>query len=221
METTNNFINIYPKDPLGRVIDFPYNFIHDKSEYKITIQDSYGSEPNNVQKLYIKMNILGDNYISIPYGDHFKNVGVPLFLHQDAFIENLVRYICYLYNVPLRYHISHQFIIFGDTPEMNIPDNILLPNLMEYTKEQFNTTVVMPFFKMNSLLKAIGKPDFSPCIFLNEQTSITIHVPHLYSSICSSLYDELLQNNPDVLTPKNMDYFRNKNRYSLIALELH
>lgn len=55
METTNNFIQIIPKDSLGKVIEFPHNFIYNKSKYEIILRD--GHNPTNIQKIFFRMNI--------------------------------------------------------------------------------------------------------------------------------------------------------------------
>lgn len=221
METTNNFIQIIPKDSLGKVIEFPHNFIYNKSEYEIILQDKHN--PSNIQKIFFRMNIKGVNYIALPFQDTFMNVEVPIYVHQDKLIEHIIQYICYLYDIPLSYSINRQRIIFGDTMGMNIENHIMLPNLTMFSYSQYDNNTILPIFKMSNLLKAIDIPNFSPCIFLNERTNITI-TTHKSSKQMSNIiklqvYDRLIKDNPNIIIPYNNEYFDNKNRYSVIAIE--
>lgn len=221
MENINNFIQIIPKDSLGKVIEFPHNFIYNKSEYEIILQDKHN--PSNIQKIFFRMNIKRVNYIALPFQDTFMNVEVPIYIHQDKLIEHIIQYICYLYDIPISYSINHKRIIFGDTMGMNIENHIMLPNLTMFNYSQYDNIPMLPIFKMDNLLEAIGKPNFSPCIFLNEKTNITI-ITHKSSKQMSDIiklqvYDRLIKDNPNIIIPYDNEYFRNKNRYSLIAIE--
>lgn len=224
METTNNFIQIIPKDSLGKVIEFPHNFIYNKSEYEIILQ--YKHNPSDIQKIFFKMNIQGVNYIALPFQDTFMNVEVPIYIHQDKLIEYIVQYICYLYDIPLSYSINHRRILFGDTMGMNIENNIMLPNLATFNYSQYDNNTILPIFKMDNLLKVIDKPNFSPCIFLNEKTDITITTnkssKQMSNIIKLQVYDRLIRDNPNTIIPHDNFYYRNyrnKDIYSKIALK--
>lgn len=219
---TNQFISIYLKDKIQPILNFPYNFIHIKDEFRIVLRDKH--KPQDRIQIFIKMNLLGQNYIYLPFEDVSANLHTKLNVSQYSFIEQLIQYICYKAIIPFQYTLTKNYFMYGNRNNMHLEENTLLPNLMIVRKYLFgyNYDQQMIFYNVDSLLRDIGQSDISPVVILNEQSNITISLtfyPGLRPTI-KKICEELIQNNPDEIVPHNQ-YYKIKDKLTKISLETH